>query len=336
MEANGDVSTKSDVPYCLLVPERTIGAIIGPKGQNVQQIQTDSGASIDVAKRHETGAIGFSEKLVVVKGDSEQKLHAVEALGNTVFQNLEKDNQEGGDGPSELVILLPSASVPLVIGTRGAKIKDLQSKSDATIDVSKSGVPGRCCIKGTMEQIIAAVQAIYDVVESDKRGASNFAPQAQLNSVAAPGGGYGAPYGGYGIGKGYEGYGGKGYGNPSYGGGKGHRQIDWHMVIPASCCSAVIGARGTVVNDIQTRSGASIDIPREGGHDGDKTIIIRGNDQSKSYGLDLILHQLAQCREFQQSSGAHAPPIRFQIPGHCAGKLVGPGGQTVQMIAQKN
>lgn len=197
--------------------------------------------------------------------------------------------------------------------------------------IFRSGIPGRCSLKGDESEIIAALEAIYEVVETDKRGASNFVPQAQV--------GAGAPYGdSYGGGKSF----GKGYGGGYKGGksggasfGAARRQVDWHMVIPASCSSAIIGARGSVVNDIQNRSGATVDIPKDGGHDGDKTIVIRGDDHQKSYGLDLILHQLAQCREFQQASGGHAPPIRFRINGNSGGKLVGPGGQTVQHIAQK-
>lgn len=330
MTENTETTERANVPYCLLAPEKAIGGIIGPKGETIQGIQTKSETSIDVAKRHEAG--GFGEKLIVIKGDTDQKVTAVKELAGIIYES----NEDEDDKSKELVLLIPATSVPLVIGSRGAKIKELQNDSGCTIDVSKSGIPGRCSLKGDENQIMEALNNIYEVVETDKRGATNFVPQAQV--------GAGAPYGdtGYGGGAGYGGGGksfGKGGGYKGKGGGASfgaaRRQVDWHMVIPASCSSAIIGARGSVVNDIQNRSGSVIDIPKDGGHDGDKTIVIRGDDHQKSYGLDLILHQLAQCREFQQAVGGHAPPIRFRINGNSGGKLVGPGGQTVQHIAQK-
>lgn len=122
---------RANVPYCLLAPEKSIGAIIGPKGETIQGIQTKTETSIDVAKRHEAG--GFGEKLVVIKGDSDQKLGAVKELASVIYESAEDEDEKN----KELVILIPATSVPLVIGSRGAKIKELQEESGATIDVSK-------------------------------------------------------------------------------------------------------------------------------------------------------------------------------------------------------
>ena len=73
-----------------------------------------------------------------------------------------------------------------------------------------------------MQEIMNAVGGIYEVVETDKRGASSFAPQAQMSVGVPANPGYGYYPNMTGGGKG-------GGAGDTYGYG-GPKMIDWHMV----------------------------------------------------------------------------------------------------------
>ena len=64
-----------------------------------------------------------------------KKIEAIELIAKVLADNPEQPGAEF----NELVLLIPSTSVPLVVGSKGATIKELSEKSGATINISKSG-----------------------------------------------------------------------------------------------------------------------------------------------------------------------------------------------------
>jgi len=342
-----------EAQWIMLVPAQSSGAIIGPKGARIKEIQQMSGATVDVEKDVDWGV---SEKMVTIKGDSEQKMEGAKEVMKAVFNISEDEGYK-----QSMHFLVPPQSVPLIVGQRGAQIKELQEDTGTSIDLSKDpGSAGMCQITGTLDAIVACAKRVFEIVGSDRGGPQGGGgmgmggygggygggmSMAPLMGKGKKGGMKGGMNGGFGMGGGKGmngGFGmgggatfgmGNGMGNGGGYGGDGYGEIDWNLVVPSVVSPALIGPRGAVVNEIQQQSGARIDIPKNAEGE-DKCVIIKGNQQSKGIAMDCMLHKLASTREFTESGSM--PPIRFQIPAHAASSIIGQGGSNVKMISQQS
>ena len=134
-----------------------VGAVIGKKGANIQMIQTQSGAKVDVSR--ETNQ-------VTISGDSAQVAKAKELV-----QAILAGGPVGP--PPEAEKRIETSSAGAVIGKGGQTIRKIQDESGARVDISKdSSGPDVITISGSkaaVEKAAKMVDAVlnptYDVKE---------------------------------------------------------------------------------------------------------------------------------------------------------------------------
>ncbi|CAI7721581.1 KH domain-containing protein, putative [Plasmodium vivax] len=161
-------TTEMRIPYCLLLPNRAIGFVIGKSGNNVREIEKACGAVIKCQKEFDVSVYPPpSEKILTIFGKKENKKKALELVlgkSKTVMDFHEEDGKES------IVIIVPTRSIPIIIGQKGSKIASLSEKSACEINVHKDDVPGikdkAIFIKSKkIGKIIDCIGIIYDLLE---------------------------------------------------------------------------------------------------------------------------------------------------------------------------
>ncbi|EME28131.1 hypothetical protein Gasu_43000 isoform 2 [Galdieria sulphuraria] len=127
----------------IFVPRKSIGMIIGKRGETIRDLQYRSGASIRVVPDNEV-SVNTVERPIIVSGSLESVELAHNLINDIVNEGIER---LGGD-LSESKTLYPSASISLriqipndkvgwLIGKSGSTIRELQQRSGARIQVAK-------------------------------------------------------------------------------------------------------------------------------------------------------------------------------------------------------
>ena len=122
------------------IPSPKVGQLIGPKGATLKQMQSDTGAKINIDRDTSKCTITGSEEAV------EAAFALINGIVNPLFEMVE----------------CTDVSVTHVVGPGGGTIKQLQSDTGAKI--STEGVMVR--VEGTEAQIKAAVDAIKAILEN--------------------------------------------------------------------------------------------------------------------------------------------------------------------------
>jgi len=131
------------------IPKAKIGMVIGLRGSQVNEIQTQTGTKIDVDFDNDPCKC-------YIKGPDDAVARAKKVL-LTIAMQIEDDKSEYVD--------LPKAASGALIGAAGSRIREFQEQSGARIDVDKTGARCRVRLTGTNEQISNAKQLILAEVE---------------------------------------------------------------------------------------------------------------------------------------------------------------------------
>lgn len=154
----GRQSASEDDGLKVLLPDRLAAGLVGTRGANIKALEQHSGSRIDVPK----AADGWgSEKPVTVRGSADQKRAGMEAILRQLANEL-----VGPDGQLKAKLLVPAAMGPMIVGTRGATIKELCAQSRTKIDVEKhDSVQGwrAVQIEGALESVLHAASLIDDL-----------------------------------------------------------------------------------------------------------------------------------------------------------------------------
>jgi len=137
----------------LEVPRAKIGKVIGIRGAQVHEIQTTTGAKVDVDK-------DVDPCKITIGGTDLQIAHA-EKLVLTLAM-------EAADQESEYMDL-PAAVSGAVLGVKGARLMELQAASGARIDVDRTR-PATCRVRiaGSPDQINLAKQLVLLAAEAPR------------------------------------------------------------------------------------------------------------------------------------------------------------------------
>ncbi|TAQ89159.1 hypothetical protein B7494_g2540 [Chlorociboria aeruginascens] len=169
----------------IMVPDRTVGLIIGRGGETIRDLQERSGCHVNIVGEQKSvnglrpvNLIGSREAaarakdliMEIVESDSKNvagKERAPAQRDNT------RDSGYGGTGGGDKIndsILVPSDAVGMIIGKGGETIKDMQSTTGCKINVSPSSgsneVEREIGLVGSREAIAAARLAIQDKVSA--------------------------------------------------------------------------------------------------------------------------------------------------------------------------
>lgn len=153
----------------LLVLEITpdkVGQIIGSKGMIIQEIQTRSGARAYVNQDFPDGV----NRQVNITGSSEQVKAAADLINLIITQGptaIHVNSMAGGPTVTQ-IIECSQPQVGKIIGTGGATIKELQSKSGARIQIDQDfppEVPRKINVTGTAAAVSLGIQVSKYFVE---------------------------------------------------------------------------------------------------------------------------------------------------------------------------
>jgi len=217
----------------IMVPDRTVGLIIGRGGETIRDLQERSGCHINIVGESKSvnglrpvnligprhAAIKAKDLIMEIVDSDSRNGGAAGGAGAGHHQQQQQPPQgrhnprDGGmggggggmGGPDKIndSIYVPSEAVGMIIGKGGETIREMQNQTGCKINVSQSSGPGEVereiGLVGSRDAISRAKRAIEDKVDAVR----------QKNSGGGGGGGGGGGRGGRGQQRDYE--------NPNYG-----------------------------------------------------------------------------------------------------------------------
>ncbi|PFH60305.1 hypothetical protein XA68_11151 [Ophiocordyceps unilateralis] len=170
----------------IMVPDRTVGLIIGRGGETIRDLQERSGCHINIVGESKSvnglrpvNLIGTVEAatrakdfiMEIVDSDTRGDGPAVKkapAAGRA--EAPPRDMGGGGQDKANDVIYVPSDAVGMIIGKGGETIRDMQNSTGCKINVAQSSGSGEVQreigLIGTRDSIIRAKQAIDEKVDA--------------------------------------------------------------------------------------------------------------------------------------------------------------------------
>lgn len=179
----------------IMVPDRTVGLIIGRGGETIRDLQERSGCHINIVGESKSvnglrpvNLIGSREAAAVAKdaimeivdsdsrGDGQAAAKKI-SLGRPDARSEPPPREYGGGGgggggPDKVndAIYVPSDAVGMIIGKGGETIRDMQNNTGCKINVAQPSGPGEVereiALIGTRDSIARAKQAIEEKVDA--------------------------------------------------------------------------------------------------------------------------------------------------------------------------
>eukprot|EP00536_Pseudo-nitzschia_multiseries_P002268 jgi/Psemu1/183165/e_gw1.30.42.1 len=299
-----------------------VGRVIGKGGEMIRDLQARSSCRIDVDQNVPPG----QPRLITYRGTRKTIDFAKQLVRMLCQENVNEADLPLGDARREFLVV-PATSVGKIIGRGGEMIRELQSRSQAKIQVDHKGACGldssekQVTMTGTEQAVVKAKEMVLflvanplmDAMQSlnmliddkiQRGGVWGSGPPypnlPQNGNNMQPGGGGGG--GGYGYDQPYGGGGGGGhYGGggppqsyqqqqPSYGGGGGGGMDSEIFFAAKHYMGRIIGTKGVTINDLQKRSGCDIQINQDVPPGRDCEITLRGSRQ----GIDMAKNMLRE------------------------------------------
>jgi len=195
---------------------------------------------------------------------------------------------------------VPSYKIGRIIGRKGAKIRELQERSRAKIDVTDEvdGDDTVVRISGSAEQVANAKSLISRLLQ-DRNEMGNSPGKRE-----------------------------RGPPQQSY-------EPNVSFQVPEDKCGLVIGSRGSKIREIQQDTGATVDVgSRDSAVDGYITISLTG-DQEACDAAEHIIKELIS--ESQNVEKAEKPPPSevMEVPIDMTRRIIGPMGATIRDIQER-
>lgn len=174
----------------IMVPDRTVGLIIGRGGETIRDLQERSGCHVNIVGENKSvnglrpvNLIGSREAAAKAKDlimeivESDSKSQSEKQRGPPQREPARDTGYGGGAaygggsaGGDKDSIFVPSEAVGMIIGKGGETIKDMQNTTGCKINVSQSSGPGEVereiGLVGSRDAINAAKRAIEEKVDA--------------------------------------------------------------------------------------------------------------------------------------------------------------------------
>ncbi|KAI0966016.1 hypothetical protein F4678DRAFT_309646 [Xylaria arbuscula] len=171
----------------IMVPDRTVGLIIGRGGETIRDLQERSGCHINIVGEsksvnglrpvnligpHHAAAQAKELILEIVDSDTRNGNNpdTNKPARPAKNDNYNHDNTQGGGDKINDSIYVPSEAVGMIIGKGGETIREMQSTTGCKINVSQSSGPGEVereiGLVGSRDAIGRAKRAIEDKVDA--------------------------------------------------------------------------------------------------------------------------------------------------------------------------
>jgi len=186
----------------ILVPDMTVGLVIGRGGDTIRELQDKSRCHINIVSERESRN-GFRPVNLIGSSEAIEKARAL--INEIVNNDTNAKVKAAGTEQTTTVISVPMDAVGMIIGKGGETVKELQQITSCKINVSSRYNPSDptrdITLSGTSETIAHAKRAIDEKVQlalakkQQSSGASNpsSATPTYGAGVAYNTGSYGAP-----------------------------------------------------------------------------------------------------------------------------------------------
>ncbi|KAL2441062.1 hypothetical protein ABEF95_011044 [Exophiala dermatitidis] len=167
------VTTTEGDSLQMMVPDRTVGLIIGRGGETIRDLQDRSGCHINIVGENKSvngmrpvnligsqSAQQYARDLILEIVESDQKGISIKDL------HREREEPQGKLNDS---IVVPGEAVGMIIGKKGESIRDMQNQTGCKINVSPDngrGVEREIGLVGTRQAVEAAKRAIMEKVDA--------------------------------------------------------------------------------------------------------------------------------------------------------------------------
>lgn len=295
----------------ILVPADRVGNIIGRGGEVIKSLQNSTGALIQISKQEIQG----NERIVTLIGSHEQINAAEDEIKRILNSERNSDRprhdrdrdrnaprggigfNNGSNGPSESM-LVPHDLVGWLIGKSGETIRQLQMRTNTTINILKDAPPREGVPEHEREVIISGHPSAIAHAREEIEIILRDGRESTKNGPGYSSGGHG---------------GGSSSGSS---GGPGVGSSNEKMYVPNALVGTIIGRGGEVIKRLQALTGARIQISKED-DEADREIVLVGRPDQTAYAKEEIERLL---REKETSGG---PPgggrggrHSFGPPGH--------------------
>lgn len=188
----------------IMVPDRTVGLIIGRGGETIRDLQERSGCHVNIVGENKSvnglrpvnligtpAAAAHAKELIMEIVDSDTR--TADGAPNAHHQQQNKrDNFSFGGGGGERIndtIMVPSDAVGMIIGKGGETIKDMQSSTGCKINVSQASgadIEREIGLVGSRQAIEDAKRAIEEKVNQvrEKNGQRRGGGRDQGNNYS--------------------------------------------------------------------------------------------------------------------------------------------------------
>lgn len=174
----------------IMVPDKTVGLIIGRGGETIKSLQERSGCHVNIVGENKSvnglrpvnligsnSAVNIAKELIleIVESDARGVPVGSSLSGSTSMplardRGFEQGGRGGGGGDAiSKTIQVPSEAVGMIIGKGGETIKDLQRSSGCKINVHQPKPPDvtrDIDLDGTPRQMAEAERVIWEKVET--------------------------------------------------------------------------------------------------------------------------------------------------------------------------
>jgi len=293
-----------------------VGRVIGKGGEQIRDLQARSGCRIDVDQNVPPG----HPRVITYRGTRKTVDFAKQLVALLCQEHGKEQDLPLGEA-SQKILIVPASSIGKIIGRGGEMIRELQSRSQAKIQIDHSGASGtdpqhrQITLTGTQSSVtkseemimflvanpsMDAMQSITMLTEekTQRGGVWGSGPpypnlpnhgQNMMPGQVGPYGSTGDPYGGYGQQPAAASS--SPHGAPAVG---GYGAVEMEIFPAAKMyMGRVIGQKGVTINDLQKRSGADIQINQDVPAGQDCQISIKGNRQS----IDMVKQMLREIIE---------------------------------------
>ncbi|XP_068645564.1 protein BTR1-like isoform X1 [Aristolochia californica] len=154
-----------------LLSNAAAGSVIGKGGSTITEIQSQSGARIQLSRNNEFFP-GTSDRIIMISGAFDDILKATELVLSKLLSQVHVEDDDA-DHKSKVRLIVLNSSCGCIIGKGGATIKSFQEDSQAGIKISPqennfSGLHDRLVtLTGSLEEQMRALYLILSKLAED-------------------------------------------------------------------------------------------------------------------------------------------------------------------------
>lgn len=298
------------------VPDHTVGLVIGRGGEQITQIQSQSGCRVQMSPECDVNQMRQCT-LQGTKASIEKAKHlifeVIQRAGNRPPPGGGRGGFDGGMGGgggggggrgTTHEMQIPGPKCGLIIGKGGETIKNIQETAGVKMimiqESQESGMNSKPLrIIGDPEKVEHAKRLVEEIINSR----DDNPPSQRFNA-------YGSMMGGGGG-----------------GGGGGPRSIG-EVIVPRSSVGMIIGKGGETIKRLANESGAKIQFkPDDDPTTPDRCAVIQGTAEQIAKATQMISDLVNK-----SGAGGGSEVFYMHVPSNKTGLVIGKGGETIKQI----